>query len=319
MSVGGFGTWAAMSPPTTNTTTTAFTGGPWTFTRTAVASSAETIVTFKISDDSTSNVIIKNASASDSLFVPHLQMQVAGSSNNTLQSFEVQTDSGSTAAHAWRAQTIAGAAVTSRPPFEWRNWTNTVLQMLPLNSGANSCLSWGTQAGGVPAFTTRSNGTRLVLYNSLSGSAVDYAICVDPSNNFSYQTIPQASLTYSHIIYGGTSPAWRVYGDGRMQTYGGRVVKLRVATTTPITVAVTDHVVISQLGTPGAVAVNLPATPATGLEFVIKDGTGDAAANNITITPAAGNIDGAGTLVLAANYAVAKLVYNGTQWNRIGS
>jgi len=66
-----------------------------------------------------------------------------------------------------------------------------------------------------------------------------------------------------------------------------------------------------------ATAVNLPATPITGKKYIVKDGKGDAATNNITITPAAGTIDGAATYVMNTNYQVVSFVYNGTQWNLI--
>ena len=95
---------------------------------------------------------------------------------------------------------------------------------------------------------------------------------------------------------------------------GGMMLASRVATATPITVATSDYIVVSKLAAPGAVAVSLPASPETGRIYIVKDGTGDAAANNITITPAAGNIDGAGTKVISTNYGSVRLVYSGTEW-----
>lgn len=83
-----------------------------------------------------------------------------------------------------------------------------------------------------------------------------------------------------------------------------------------VTVALTDYIVVVNKTIGAATVVNLPAGTANQ-HYVIKDGKGDAGANNITITPAAGTIDGAATLVLVANYASAELVYNGTQWNVI--
>jgi hypothetical protein len=64
-----------------------------------------------------------------------------------------------------------------------------------------------------------------------------------------------------------------------------------------------------------ATTVNLPPTPATGLTYMIKDCKGDAATNAITVTPAAGNIDGSGTYVLSNNYGSVALTYNGTSWS----
>jgi hypothetical protein len=51
--------------------------------------------------------------------------------------------------------------------------------------------------------------------------------------------------------------------------------------------------------------------------MIIKDGKGDAATNNITVTPAAGTIDGSSTAVINTNYGSMQLIYNGTQWNII--
>jgi hypothetical protein len=91
-------------------------------------------------------------------------------------------------------------------------------------------------------------------------------------------------------------------------------VARRTGTTTPITTTATDHIVGSNMAMAAAVAVNLHASPATGTVLHIKDEKGDAGSNNITITPAAGNIDGAGTKVINSNYGSATLYYNGTQW-----
>ncbi len=93
---------------------------------------------------------------------------------------------------------------------------------------------------------------------------------------------------------------------------------VRVATTTPVTVSATaDCVVVTKLGSPGAVAVNLPAG-ANKQVFVVVDGTGDAATNNVTITPnGAETINGAATLKLTANREAVVLVYSTTNtiWN----
>jgi len=65
--------------------------------------------------------------------------------------------------------------------------------------------------------------------------------------------------------------------------------------------------------------ITLSASPAVGHEVLIVDGKGDAATNAITITPAAGNINGAGTYVISENYGSVALSYNGTQWNVVAA
>ena len=65
---------------------------------------------------------------------------------------------------------------------------------------------------------------------------------------------------------------------------------------------------------PVAVAVTLPAG-VLGQVFNIKDGLGLAApATPITITPAAGTIDGAATATIDAPYGSLTLVYSGVEW-----
>ena len=81
----------------------------------------------------------------------------------------------------------------------------------------------------------------------------------------------------------------------------------------PYTVLPQDAFII--VDSSAARTINLTASPPTGQRVTIKDNVGSAAANNITITPAAGNIDGAASYVINVNYGSVDLVYNGTQWN----
>lgn len=90
---------------------------------------------------------------------------------------------------------------------------------------------------------------------------------------------------------------------------------IRVATISPITVVdTTDFAILSNLGTPGAVAVTLPAG-VQGRIFAIMDGKGDAATNNITITPnGAETINGAATLVLNHASQMVLIQFIGGDW-----
>lgn len=92
---------------------------------------------------------------------------------------------------------------------------------------------------------------------------------------------------------------------------------IRVALTTPVTVvAATDYAVVTDLTSPGAVTVNLPAGVDKQI-FIIVDGKGDALTNNITINPnGADTIKGSASLVLNRNRQVAMLQYHAltTDW-----
>jgi hypothetical protein len=100
-----------------------------------------------------------------------------------------------------------------------------------------------------------------------------------------------------------------------ISTAGPEILGVRVAVATPVTVvAATDEVVSVEVPGPVAVAVNLPAG-VTGQVFYIKDGLGLAAvATPITITPAAGTVDGAATATINVPYGALTLVYSGTEW-----
>lgn len=118
---------------------------------------------------------------------------------------------------------------------------------------------------------------------------------------------------------GGTYPDPVVTrASGIFTTLSGRVVKTRVITAAgAVTMATSDDVVIINKTVGAATVVNLVSSPTTGARMTIKDGKGDAAVNNITLTPAAGTIDGAATVVMATNYQSVTLVYSGSEWGQI--
>lgn len=98
-------------------------------------------------------------------------------------------------------------------------------------------------------------------------------------------------------------------------TLNGTIFGTRVVTAAgAVTHAVTDRVIVVNKTTGAATTVNLVASPPAGLVLTIKDGKGDAATNNITITPNAGTIDGASSIVLSTAYAAIDLVYTGSSW-----
>ena len=83
----------------------------------------------------------------------------------------------------------------------------------------------------------------------------------------------------------------------------------------PYTVKPQDALIL--VDTASARTINLEASPATGVQHIIKDNVGSAGTNNITVTPAAGNIDGSASYAINSNYASITVRYNGTQWNII--
>jgi len=300
------------------------TGSPsagWTALATAIDTpdTAETILTLGVAGTpSGDRLILLNDTTSDGAFVPKIRFTRITDSGTIGKIDWLGTggglDSGTAPVGIFNVTNFGSTAWATRPLYSFRNNNVSILDMLPLNSGANMAMSWGTQGSGAPTLTNRSIGTRIITYSTLGASDVDCAIGAAGSGGTQWYSVPRATSTYNHTFYAGTSVALNIRGDGLFTTIGGQVSKVRVALTTPATVvAGTDFHIVTKLTTPGAVAVNLPAGVA-GQEFVVQDGTGDAAANNITITPAAGTINGAATLVIAANYGRTTLRYDGTLW-----
>jgi hypothetical protein len=91
-----------------------------------------------------------------------------------------------------------------------------------------------------------------------------------------------------------------------------------IVTTTPYTIAGTDEVVLVNVA--NAAAVTLPAVTVsdTGLAFYIKDISGDATVNPITIS-APGNVlvDGTAFALLNRGYSHIQVIYDGTNWEII--
>ncbi len=68
--------------------------------------------------------------------------------------------------------------------------------------------------------------------------------------------------------------------------------------------------------TSGAIAVYLPASPIEGAVYTIKDASGNATTNNITVdTTDSTTIDGWSSFVISTVYGSLTLVFNGTQWS----
>lgn len=91
---------------------------------------------------------------------------------------------------------------------------------------------------------------------------------------------------------------------------GFRVVTVAGA----VTAATTDHMIEVNKTVGAATTVNMPACNSNaGLQLIIVDGKGDAGTNNITLTPSAGNINGASTFLMNVNRQGETIYYDGSQ------
>lgn len=152
-------------------------------------------------------------------------------------------------------------------------------------------------------------GTGTFMVNTVSSSTVPiYAFAGDTTTGLGRASAGILSLTTVGI------EGLRVDANQTVYQNAGQIVKVRVVTAAgSVTVATNDYVVEVNKTAGAATTVNLPAG-VTGTTYRIKDGKGDAGTNNITVTPAAGNIDGAATKVINTNFGSIDVVYDGTQW-----
>ena len=133
------------------------------------------------------------------------------------------------------------------------------------------------------------------------------------------------SVTFNGTVYDlpvtGDSNSW---GDSTTNffidlaantlTIGSSKLKVRIATTTPVTILSTDAAVLTNLSSPSAIAVSLP-VGVTNQYYVIGDGAGNAATYPLTITGSSGQqIDGSSTFTINWNYGCVGLLYTGSSW-----
>jgi hypothetical protein len=124
------------------------------------------------------------------------------------------------------------------------------------------------------------------------------------------------------VAASGVSTAGNIYttGSGSTLTINSTEAQFltnytAIATAnSPYTVLASDYYI--SVSTAGAVTILLPNAPTTNRMFIIKDRTGGAAANNISVTTVGGSvtIDGVTTYTMNVNYAAITLMFNGTSY-----
>jgi len=101
-----------------------------------------------------------------------------------------------------------------------------------------------------------------------------------------------------------------------LSTFNGGISMKRTATAASYTALITDYYIgITNTSAAGTITLPPAATAGNGKVYIIKDESGGAAGNNITVQ---GNgaelIDGANTALITTNYGSIKLMCNGTNW-----
>lgn len=90
------------------------------------------------------------------------------------------------------------------------------------------------------------------------------------------------------------------------------LVPVTIVTTTPFSAVLIDYLLDVNVAAPSSVI--LPISP-TGTVFVVKDMSGNASTNAITVTGLGALIDGNATATINTNYGSITLIFNSTEWN----
>ena len=174
--------------------------------------------------------------------------------------------------------------------------------------------SGGTSFGGISGVT--SNGTVMTAATNdfaLAGATTGTTLLNASATASGTATLPANTGTIAELNLAQTFSAAQTIAQ--LIVTGSITSVVRSSAAATVTVSATTDYFLCLDPTANAIAVNLPASPATGLTYLVKDCTGQAAAHNITITPAAGNIDGAANKVLSTAFQSVGITYTGAQWS----
>ena len=108
------------------------------------------------------------------------------------------------------AQTLSGAVTLNAAG-------STTVGQLTFAGATNNWIDFGVIGQANPAFTTRSSGTKLVLYSNMSGSTVDYAIGFGTNGVWLSTTNTAARISF----YGGTTELGYFSGNGLVLAVAG--------------------------------------------------------------------------------------------------
>jgi hypothetical protein len=104
-------------------------------------------------------------------------------------------------------------------------------------------------------------------------------------------------------------------GAGRVWNTAGVKMNRTTVADAAYTVLGSDYIIAyTSLTTGRAVTLPAPSSTNSGQIFIVKDEAGSAGTNNLTVSGASGNIDGAASYVISTNYGLARFYSNGSNY-----
>lgn len=150
-------------------------------------------------------------------------------------------------------------AITTQIVSTRANNTGTGLGQIYLNGATGNRIDFNINGVAEPAFTTRSAGTKVVLYPSIAGASADYALGIASSTL--WYSVPTTSG--QHRFFAGTTSVARIRNDGlqtRANLYEGNAAFTALNTTATLTIAQILTLVIES-------------TPTANITFTLPTGT----------------------------------------------
>jgi hypothetical protein len=211
---------------------------------------------------------------------------------------------------------VAGTAVTGSnvpvaagPIVRWR-WE--LLDVPPASALVPGVLSDGP----TPTVTFTPDAQygfriKLTVFDNQGNFSIDTRVfgVLDGNGHF----IPPFGSPDVELNFGGQTRGWSKYLEQWLASISSSTNTVTTVTTTPYAVLGTDQLI--DVNVAGPAVVTLPAAPGTaGRSITIKDTSGAAATNNITVNGNGHNVDGSATYTIGTNYGFVTIEWTGTIW-----
>lgn len=193
------------------------------------------------------------------------------------------------------------------------NLTVTGAADLTLQSTAGAVNVISDEANADSINVTSAGGMNIVA----TGAAAKDIIVTNTNGSITLTAGESVSDAFNLTASGAASGMTLTAGTAGINFASGQIVKVTSTAAATYVLLGTDYFVSTD-SSGNAISITLPAAPATGRTVVVYDGTGSAAAHNVTLDGNGKSIAfagaSAGSQVLNTAYESATLTYNGTLW-----
>lgn len=174
--------------------------------------------------------------------------------------------------------------------------------------------------------TTGSSGSQAIFGQDVASGVTQIVVGNTDTSNSSMNIYYDNTNNFGGLRLGGDGTALVVADGGAVgiQTQtpnagfhvnGSQAFKITVPGAYPYSILTTDYLIAVDTSLARSIVLPTAASGNTGVNYVVKDATGSAGANNITVTVnGGGNIDGGASSTINTNYGSARYYSNGTQW-----